>query len=602
MSQAKDYIERISNNTYGIEVEFGTHNSQVLSFTHITVSYIYPANGNREDGWKIETDADYTLELVSPILTFETVEGARAFRDRLMNALEQAVRPGITLGLLLQSFKQFLERNFIILNGVWRYSPLNRLLPPQQAAPQQLLPLSIDWINAAELLNALTWENWDEDTDLEQVLATRSLLNAANQASPANANQLVQQQMEQVVLVPSRKHGGLPSSQLNLPLPLNGFVYYETYFKRNKAWDRLLETRINEDEYTEKKRAEVAAVYPELATNEIWSAKYMNRDYMDSRVDEKIPIWHRYWLWLETFYISAGQLFLDRDGSLRNGLGYLEDVNTLTGANRYYTVRAARAAMNAIKENTTRELTGADFNNRLEADFYYLTVYKLSAGALSEMSETLQMQAQQKIMALEGDMDMDQIRSAIPNNQFMQFHYALKDLTSMWFKATLEDCFTAEAAVDNATAELVGYFKNRLRGIGGRNITATITNILTANLQLLGWYYGVCAANNQAFDYDWEEFCGYNMPSIAAFSGSVETSANALLANFEAPNAAVYSLLNQLPQQYVVFLKRFYVHDENGFPGHTGHVAPWEGRWDTMKRPIAAAGTYPRYLVEHRNH
>ena len=70
MATNKQVFDGLANGTYGIEVEFGTHDNQLLSFTHLEVVHLIPPVGLEEHGWKIETDADYTLELVSP--TFST--------------------------------------------------------------------------------------------------------------------------------------------------------------------------------------------------------------------------------------------------------------------------------------------------------------------------------------------------------------------------------------------------------------------------------------------------------------------------------------------------------------------------------------------------
>ena len=88
-----------------------------------------------------------------------------------------------------------------------------------------------------ELVDKLSWENWDEDTDLDRVLAGKGII---ERFPVGDADRNVQTMLENVMVTASRKHGGLPSSQFNVPQKLWQYVSYQVSAKRNKAWERLL--------------------------------------------------------------------------------------------------------------------------------------------------------------------------------------------------------------------------------------------------------------------------------------------------------------------------------------------------------------------------
>ncbi len=603
MSLAKLQLEGLLDNTYGIEVEFGTHDNQMLSFTHIEVCYLFPFGSDRDKGWKIETDADYTLEIVSPILKFRGQQDARNFRDDLMRLLEQQVRNGIQLGELMRLIGVFVSTKFTFANGIWTF-----------AVPQAPLNLRTEWISNIDLINDLSWENWDEDTDLERVLGSKQvLINEILNLGQVPANNATTVRMQQVLVTASRKHGGLPSSQLNLPLELAGFARYETKYKRDKAWERLLETETSTPEYVAEKIQSLRNDYPNLvATNPVWCAKHLNTDYIESQIDEKTPAWHRYWLWLETFYVCAGQLTRDDYTTMTRINAYVAAIDQ-TVNDGYPSRTEAQISLARIRQVST-QLFDANYLNNFTADLLYLIVHKLVGGALAELSETLQKNAQEKIMALKGDFTMEQIKDMIPDNQFMQFHYALKDLTSLWFKAPLVDVLTTENQIQAKTPHVTAA-NQRILNFPPNALAGMICKVLKAHQKLLGWYFAVSEANNQGYDYDWEEFCAYNMPCISAFQSSLLTSCTDLAAYTNAPglnmtmlctNAQLPQQYGQLPEECVQFLKRNYTAADNvPFMAlnniAAASIASWEGRWDTMKPVIMTDPLRPRYLVEHRN-
>lgn len=581
----KEDLEDIAGNTYGIEIEFGTHDCQMLSFTHIEVCRLYAKVSEdwstnkwpdpKENGWTVETDADYTLELVSPILAFKDQAEARRFKADLMRLLERQVRDGILLTKLLYDDDINSIRGYISMNlayrpdsGLWSYRDIIHDRNPTE--------LTVDSINAEDLRDNLAWFNWDEDTDLERVLAARAILDGANGANYWN------NAYQSILLIPSRKHGGLPSSQMNLPLTSNAYVTYDVNYKRKKAWERLLGVRVEDAEYKDAMRWRLAMAYPTLAGAEgdpVWKAKYMNDDYLDAQIDEKTPIWHRYWLWLETFARSAG--IVAAGENIDTGVqDYLAQVAAVVGQGQFVTLTQARENLRELKYPDPAAM------NEQRYRLTYLTIQKLVAGTFGTISEESQGLAQRRVMELNGDVEMDAILAAFPNREFLHFHYALKDLTPLWFKAPLMQVL----ALEDPNKE----FRNVWQGLDAGKVASAIAGVLTANLMLLGWYYGVAQSCNREFDYDWDEFTSYNMPSTGAFSTALEYSCRQFkdYLSAEPKPPTVLCTLEQLPQSEVVFLQRRYAN---------GTIAPWEGRWDTMKKPIERKGELPRYLVEHRN-
>ncbi len=252
---AKENLEALANNTYGIEIEFGTHDCQMLSFTHIEVCHIYPEGQDPSKGWKIETDADYTFELVSPILKFVTQGWARNFKDWLMRYLEKKVRDGILLNALVSVGEDSLMN---VIRNCFEYDPAQGWTEkPTPKLPT--LNLDVAWIGVAELQANLKWFNWDEDTDLEKVLAAERILN-----SPG-AGAYLQSTLGSILVTQSRKHGGLPSGQMNLPLSLTNYVQHQMQYKRTKAWERLLAVDSDMGPSIAKAKARLAEMYPDLA-------------------------------------------------------------------------------------------------------------------------------------------------------------------------------------------------------------------------------------------------------------------------------------------------------------------------------------------------
>lgn len=594
----KDTIENIPDNTYGIEIEFGTHNCEMLSFTHIEVCKIYPAE--KEDdalAWKIETDADYTLELVSPILLFKTnlekennAKAAREFKAMLMRFLEDRVLKGVLLVKLVDEIKNFIGKFNFSLSENERYW----ICKASDEEPGNLT-LSEKYIVAKDsddsLLANLEWFNWDEDTDLRQVLAAKQIL------ASENGQDYWQKTQNTMLLTSCNKNDGLPSSQMNLPLSLAEYVAYGLKFKREKAWMRLLVTPSDYPEYTEKMKLKLIAAYPELAGlpgNPLWKDKYLGAKYLDEQIDIKIPLWHRYWLWLATFTRAASILLSakpqEQAYNYKNHISY-----GIIKPKKNCNLKTAKKEIIKIAKKETDLISAVMMK---ENQLFYLTLQKLVTGTLGMMSEAQQGDAQKEVMAGEGYWNMDEILDKRPDRGypargFFHFHSELKDLTSLWFKSPLVEVIGKEEDGEE--------FKNKFKNLDPAVITDVIMTVLEANMSLLEWYYGRVNAAYKDEDeesddiWDWEDFRSDNMPDTALFrSELLETCKQfqAYLNGTLAEPSEVLCTLNQLPQKDVIFLQRTYP--------SKGAIARWEGRWDTMKPPIPDADPQ-RYLVEHRN-
>jgi hypothetical protein len=89
------------------------------------------------------------------------------------------------------------------------------------------------------------------------------------------------------------------------------------------------------------------------------------------------------------------------------------------------------------------------------------------------------------------------------------------------------------------------------------------------------------------------------MPSIPQFAEQLKTTCDELKKRLDAGMSSYIDVYDLKPQKQVVFLQRTYPPDVLGIT----KIAPWEGRWDTMKPVIKPSNDnpYPLYLVEHRN-
>ncbi|HAC63157.1 MAG TPA: hypothetical protein DCF68_06355 [Cyanothece sp. UBA12306] len=607
MGKIGERIEQIVK-TFGIEIEFCTHDSEILSFTHIKVCTIT----HREQKWKIATDADYTLELVSPILEFDNAHEANSFKATLMATLDQLVRPEPTLKDCVERIDEFLRQQNIKYFGQDQQEKngnnkeIEKNTDPGQDQPNKKRKIeyeeknieTIKYISKTELVKELDFHNWDEDTNLERVLAQKKKIDTLD-------NEKVQEHLQGVMLSPSKKHGGLPSSQLNHPMSLVNYVWYSTSIKEPKAWYRLINSSQDDflKNWREKKKKSIIAQYEHLNQYKNWTQRYLNDDYLEQRQDNNIPIWHRYWFWLvsireileKTFnHTSEEQSNIEFQNFKTQVLNTdikepIED-NPLSkmSTEKWQKILLLDSAIDIDK--TSETITISDRPPEIKYSAMYIIIHKLISGALGVLSETEQGKLQKMIMDMQGELDADVLQSCVVNREFLHFHYALKDLTPLWFKGSLGDVILS-IKDKKVKASLI----LNLRKIKSDDVEEILNN----NLKFLGRIYMLNEYFNHGNSYDWEEFKETLLPSVSGFVRQFEKGKLELLDQWDNILNFTYSAIQGKRREQNI-------QDEDNVQGeipaflNRTEVPPWEGRWDTIKRPIQTDST-TEFLVEHRN-
>ncbi|NEP86285.1 MAG: hypothetical protein F6K18_05305 [Okeania sp. SIO2C2] len=587
MGKVGERIEQI-NETFGIEVEFCTHDSEILSFTHIEVCTIK----HKGNDWKIETDADYTLELVSPILTFDNAKEANQFKATLMATLDQLVREEPTLGKCVESIKGFLETQTNIKYFI--------------EIKEEIKETRIKYILQTGLLKELNFHNWDEDTNLERVIAQRKKINTLD-------NEKVQEHLQGVMLSPSKKHGGLPSSQLNHPMSLNTYVWYSMYIKEPKAWFRVIASSKDDflNRWRNKKIESIKTQYKHLDDN--WKQRYLNDDYLEQRQDNNIPIWHRYWFWLVSIreilekalnYRSEGEKIEELD-KFKAKLLTTKIKEPISEAQLFWNksktpewIENILFEDSGMKSNTVQDTKEISNDPSQLKSAMYVTIHKLISGALGVLSEEKQGELQEMIMAMQGEIDADVLKSCVANPEFLHFHYALKDLTPLWFKGSLGDVIFS---INDTNIKLE--LKKSLEKLKSDDVEYILNN----NLKFLGRIYMFNEYFNYGNSYDWEEFRETLLPSVSGFVRQFNKGKDQLVEEWDNINSNFTYEKIQEKRKNENIQDQENIQDEDhakekkpAFLNRTA-VPAWEGRWDTIKKPIRQNGKTTEFLVEHRN-
>ena len=579
--------------TFGIEVEFCSHDSEILSFTHIEVCTL--KDGDHE--WKIETDADYTLELVSPILVFDNHKEANEFKYELMEKLDMIVRKNPKLSECLKNIKDYIEKK----SDNFNYYVASK----KPKAPSEL---EIQYIKQNNLIGELDYHNWDSDTNLKLVIGKKEWLQCLK-------DEEIKTLLSDVLLRPSEKHGGLPSSQLNLPMSLTAYVWYSAHVKEPKAWYRL--ARSANDKFQEvwvtKKKESVEKIYKHLNLNNpeytIWKKSYLSNDYLDEQRDENVPIWHRYWFWLVTIRemteLALGGSYKESHEwrqtltNVKNGVLGIPLVHPLPPLTAEIweggvTDSSFEEIWTLYKDDEwgSKDIRNTDLKVFVEGgevySLLYIMVHKLIAGALGELSETGQLELQKIIMDMKAELSPETAESCVVNAPSLKFHYALKDLTPLWFKGTLADVLTNLKKSDSEAL---------INGLNGLLAKDNVAEILTKNMKFLGRLYTLNTYFHYDNNYEWGSFREDLLPDVGGFVRQFEKGAKDLLAQ-----------LKQFIEGKPNSLQPFKDHPANsnrkgsnrkGFLERKD-VPSWEGRWDTMKPPIKIKNK-DEFLVEHRN-
>ena len=226
--------ESIADNTYGIEIEFCTHDSVVFQFTHVEAASFHFDAG---EPWKLESDSDNIFELVSPPLTFDTLAHAYDFKALLVAALLKSIREAMTSGINAIPFARWAAGFGNILLGLIRSQIQAGLLRMSLPTTGQT-----HWSTWQAVGNELVVANVDDGINIP---AAR-LLHLQHQDDWAAYTQ-------RIILARCSKFWSEGySSQMNLPMSLNGYFLYmlrkthdRVYSARIVAREKLVDTRDN---------------------------------------------------------------------------------------------------------------------------------------------------------------------------------------------------------------------------------------------------------------------------------------------------------------------------------------------------------------------
>lgn len=372
--------EDLPNNTYGFEVEFCSHDNSVFAYTHIEIAQlVIHFQGNRAaEIWHLETDSGNVLELVTSPIIFANSAAAYAFRDGLTQYLvstvdvQRGVVPGLTLGEWLNMIPAGLQ-------------------PVAQAAyatPIDQIVLNIR--DSDEVDGQLTIPNIDDGVNIA----------AAKLRLQRNAGDAWSNYMQDTVLCRSEKDWGAGySSQVNMPMTLEGYFCYQLRSKYSKSVQRILD---------------IEADPLQAAKNDVSVSKNVETWFWRSLIFEVFRDYGR--------QMHGQDLF---DSELENAL---------------YN-RAPMASLKAM-------------------GLLYITTNKILTGAMGSLSENAQLQLQfvadanasTNVMVDDGKATylQDIHLAASLNTNWLEYHSSMKDLTGLWFKAALCDVLGKEEQEDQA--------------------------------------------------------------------------------------------------------------------------------------------------------
>lgn len=618
-SQNKKELEAGAR-TFGIEVEFATHNYELLSFTHIEVCYLYPEGMPMErlqtDAWKIETDANYTFELVSPILSFDDRDGAEQFKSALLQKLQSLVVNGEakkTDGAATSGYGQeevlegeeFKTRRKLgyIMDQLAVFLSKRFLYAPEKGAKHQPIKWVIQYINKDELLKKINWENWDEDTDLGEVLTEKERI------AKYDSETELKFKLSEILLYPSCKNHYFCDSQMNVPQTLKEYVTYQAKHKLTKAIKRRKGQVSRNKKYGEflmPPSTESFFVYDmEEKRVKIESTRDAIKEYDNYRLEEPLSKADKYYAWLRVFSHVTNMV-----------------VSTMCE-------RRILVSDESGKEVPSEEFTCA--NGRRYKIFQvwskplyqmiYVVVQKLVYGTLGQLSETPQMEGQRKIMerasgSIKGSNGSelaftDEYKREHP---FLEYYSYVKDLTPLWFKAPLLDVI-AEGGEDDRKAILGLLFCEELI------ITDLIRALMSETQDIIrnrNRSFSMFDGDNDVYDTFFKamrqtEVALRQYLTTRNGTPTKELNLDSVEKRLANGDKGFIALAEDAKGLNIEFLRRQYLVSYGSLKSSSSpvNVAPWEARWDTLKGPIdlvTSSSDSPYinrgekyYLVEHRN-
>ncbi len=410
--------EELAPNSYGFEIEFCSHDRAVFQFTHVDAAEIvftfdkalappYADLGNTVT-WTIETDSSNVFELVTGKMWFNSLKEAYEAKDSLTEYLTGSLKSTVSL-------------------------------PSEEKATVAAIEFS-DWRTYAEALNTTglgfkaqeiykggnltnvkiaptSWEKVDKQVIQENV---DDDINIASARLSLSKHKTKWEQYVNATIM-SRSLKDLKegySSQVNLPMTLQGFFLYSTRWKLPAANQRFRDNKWEE------------------VDDEFVGVRYQTT-----------------WLWLNVI------------SSVYNS--YIKAIAT--------EFKLPPIDTGADKKPDSEETIDLDIGmiQLKQSAFLYLTANKIITGALGSMSEKNQLALQRiawqcnSTMAITGDKVLlgdEKYESEVYSQSvkrfsewgaWLGFHSYLKDLTGLWFKAALKNVVSNED-LGNKFYECVG--------------------------------------------------------------------------------------------------------------------------------------------------
>jgi hypothetical protein len=554
-------------NTFGIEIEFCSHDNPMMGFTHIEVCQI--------EKWKIETDADNTLELVSPILIFDSHEAAAAFQAELMQFLQSLLpddfhgtaRMPMTLEMVTKRIKEFLEKS------AFKY-------PEGDKAAD----MAINGPEKAAFIHEINEFNWDDTASTFAALTGKELLEQSDFEFPEYAGT--------VLVRKSQKGGGMPSSQLNLPMRLSDYVQYCIDVKEVRSLRRVVAiSGLNDESQVEPYVAgwleKRVALLEQFKVGDRARCERLAKQALE---EDKEDLWTQNAFWLLLIRRLAAHLASEKNGewprSVKAKTKDIKEVNRKT-------FPAVKNALDACLEEAKK--AGKPYTPKF--DICYMIAHKIITGACGSLSEEPQLEVQQKIMAEAtatlatareseakdrktaedlnrilriSELGMSEIvedATRGTDEELLAMHSGLKDLTPLWFKGALADVMIE--------------FQKKVK-------PETLIDPLEQVPQVLDDLVKETMADIKGLLYAAYE--PVIIPNgLVQKIGEVARILAGAIRGKQLPNYTAVRMHEAL--RNAQFLER-----PEGIPA-------WEGRPDTLHPPIQAPGGrgVDLYLVEHRN-
>lgn len=437
--------ENIPNNTYGFEVEFCSHDNSVFAYTHIEIAQIiiHFKSDKKPEIWHLETDSGNVLELVTSPIVFADIVAAYDFKDVLTAYLVSTVDvirgviPGVVLGEWLQMIPEGLQP----------------IAQQAYAAPIEQIVLNVR--NSDEIQAQLIVDNIDDGINIA----------AAKLRLQRNSAGLWSDYMQNTVLSRSEKDWGAGySSQVNLPMSLEGYFVYQINRKYRKSVERI--------------------------NNILHDPRQAART--DASVAKQVETWFWRSLLFEVFY-DYGRVIFGQDAfdiELNNAM-------------------ANRASIQTLKTMA----------------LLYVTLNKILTGAMGSLSENAQLQLQYiadvnastNVMV---DNGQDTYRQNIDlaanlNTNWLEYHSSMKDLTGLWFKGALSDVLSSEELTPDA-AQIVDTFRQRSYPVFDQVDARPWVKRMCAKISYI---------NSNALDALWELRDGYSdsldFPDVNTLFGAI---------------------------------------------------------------------------------